>query len=323
MTVDSQSLGSYDWAWKNGNQTISATQPFDWFTATQDTRSAWVIVDGDLTINAGMELRPTSRKLFTVVYVTGDLACNGSISMSQRGANHSGTGESGGATTAAAILIATGTFSTVVDPKVPAAGGAGGAAVSTSAAGNVGAAGTGGGTGGGGSGATAAAVVTSNVITSVYLTNPGSGYTTSPTFTIVDANTTPGTGATVIYNGEDSKSGGNANVRYITRRITLADGFDSGDLRVYLTAYKPAGSSVLVYYKMLSGSDLGSFDDKNYQLMTEIGNPNFISTNPNDYRELTFATGLNGEANNSVSYASGSTTYRSFRTFAIKIVLTG
>jgi hypothetical protein len=178
-------------------------------------------------------------------------------------------------------------------------------------------------TGGGGSGATAAAVVTSNVITSVYLTNPGSGYTTSPTFTIVDANTTPGTGATVIYNGEDSKSGGNANVRYITRRITLADGFDSGDLRVYLTAYKPAGSSVLVYYKMLSGSDLGSFDDKNYQLMTEIGNPNFISTNPNDYRELTFAPGLNGEANNSVSYASGSTTYRSFRTFAIKIVLTG
>ncbi len=160
-TVDSQALGSYDWTWKNGNQTISTTQPFDWFTATQDTRSAWVIVDGDLTINAGMELRPTSRKLFTVVYVTGDLTCNGTISMTGRGANHSGTGVSGGATTAAAILIATGTFSTVVDPKVPAVGGAGGAAVSTSAAGNVGAAGTGGGTGGGGSGGHAVTAGTS------------------------------------------------------------------------------------------------------------------------------------------------------------------
>ena len=161
MTVDSQSLGSYDWAWKNGNQTISATQPFDWFTATQDTRSAWVIVDGDLTINAGMELRPTSRKLFTVVYVTGDLACNGSISMSQRGANHSGTGESAGATTAAAILIATGTYSTVVDPKVPAAGAAGGAGISTTGNGNNGSAGSAGGTGGGGGGGNAAAGATS------------------------------------------------------------------------------------------------------------------------------------------------------------------
>ena len=177
-------------------------------------------------------------------------------------------------------------------------------------------------TGGGGSGATARANVTgSGTIDAIVLTNDGgSGYTTSPTITITDGT---GSGASVTYNGEDKKSGGNSNVRYITRRVTLSDGFDSGDLRVYVTAYKPAGSSIYVYYKLLSQSDPDDFDDKNYQLMTEIGNPNFISINSSDYRELTFAPGIDGTANNQVSYVSGSTSFRSFRTFAIKIVLAG
>jgi hypothetical protein len=178
-------------------------------------------------------------------------------------------------------------------------------------------------TGGGGSGATAAAVVTGNVVTSVYLTAAGSGYETSPTITLVDANTTPGTGATITYNGEDKKSGGNSNVRYITRKVNLADGFDSGDLRVYLTAYKPSNSNIRVYFKALSISDPDVFEDKNYQLMTQLDNANFVSTSYNDYRELKFAPGVNGTANNSVSYTSGSTSFSNFRTFAIKIVLTG
>jgi len=178
-------------------------------------------------------------------------------------------------------------------------------------------------TGGGGSGATAAAVVTGNVITSIYLTNAGSGYETSPTITLTDANTTPGTGCTITYNGEDKKSGGNSNVRYITRRVTLADGFDSGDLRVYLTAYKPSGSNIRIYYKLLSTSDIDAFENKSYQLMTEIGNTNFVSNNFNDYRELSFAPGSGGVANNSVSYTSGSTSYSKFKTFSIKIVMTG
>lgn len=179
-------------------------------------------------------------------------------------------------------------------------------------------------TGGGGSGATARANVTgTGTIDAIVLTNTGgSDYTTSPTITLTPGSG-GGTGAVVTYNGEDKKSGGNSNVRYITRRVTLADGFDSGDLRVYLTAYKPAGSSIYVYYKLLSQSDPDDFDDKNYQLMTEIGNPNFISINSGDYRELTFAPGIDGSANNQVSYTAGSTSYRSFRTFTIKIVMAG
>jgi hypothetical protein len=177
-------------------------------------------------------------------------------------------------------------------------------------------------TGGNGSGATAIANVVSNTINAITLTNAGSGYTTSPTITLTPGSG-GGSGAVVTYNGEDKKSGGNSQVRYITRRVTLADGFDSGDLRVYLTAYKPSGSNIFVYYKLLSTSDIDDFDDKEYQLMAQLDNNNFVSLNSTDYRELTFAPGINSTANNQVSYISGTTSYRNFRTFAIKIVLSG
>ena len=94
-------------------------------------------------------------------------------------------------------------------------------------------------------------------------------------------------------------------------------------MRVYITAYKPSNSNIRVYFKALSISDPDVFEDKNYQLMTQLDNANFVSTNYNDYRELKFAPGINGTANNSVSYTSGSTSFSNFRTFAIKIVLTG
>lgn len=175
--------------------------------------------------------------------------------------------------------------------------------------------------GGGGSGATAVANVVANTIDAIYITAGGSGYTSSPTITITPGSG-GGSGATAIYNGETEKNGGNAIARYLTRRVTLADGFDSGDLRVYLTAHKPAGTNIHIYYKLLSGSDPDLFEDKKWQLMTQIGNQNYFSINETDYRELTFAPGVNGIADNSVSYTSGSTAYTQFKTFAIKVVMT-
>jgi hypothetical protein len=149
-TVNSVNVGLFDYVYKTGNQTPTSDMS-EWFTGANDARSAWVLVDGDLTVNSGVMFRPPTRKLFTVVYVTGDLAVNGTMTMTTRGANHNGTGESGGAVTAADLRIATGTFSAVVDPQVPAAGGAGGAGGSN-AAGSNGSAGSAGGTGGGGGG---------------------------------------------------------------------------------------------------------------------------------------------------------------------------
>jgi hypothetical protein len=174
-------------------------------------------------------------------------------------------------------------------------------------------------TGGNGAGATAEANVVAGSIVSVSIVDPGSGYTGTPTVTVTSGSG-GGSGAQIIATGETSKRGGPASARYISRRVTLNDGFDSGDLRVYLTAYKPSGSQIYVYAKLLSSSDPDIFDDKEWQLLTPLGNANFVSSNANDYRELLFAPGVNGIADNSISYTSDGVTYNTFRTFAIKIV---
>lgn len=151
LSINGQSLGSYDYRIVRGSTTVSAFTATDWFTSTQDTHSACIFVDGDLTINAGQTFIPSVRKLFTFIYVKGNLILNGSISMSARGANHSGTGTSGGFTAAQDIRIATGTYSGVTNPIIPASGGAGGAG-GAGYGGGAGGAGSSGGTGGGSGG---------------------------------------------------------------------------------------------------------------------------------------------------------------------------
>jgi hypothetical protein len=93
LTVNSVALGSYDYVIKEGNQTVSSFSSGDWFTGTENTRSALIAIDGNLTINAGQTFTPSVRKLFTSIYVRGNLEINGVLSMSNKGANHSATAE--------------------------------------------------------------------------------------------------------------------------------------------------------------------------------------------------------------------------------------
>jgi hypothetical protein len=180
------------------------------------------------------------------------------------------------------------------------------------------------GTVGQGSGGAARAVTDGNRIVRIELTNSGTGYITSPTLSITGGG---GSGATAVYNGEDKASGGNSNVRYVTKRVKLAPGFEAGDLRVYMDVYRPPGSGVLVYYKLLSESDNADFDDNNYNLMTEFSTTlNFVSTSKNDFFEAVFAPGTynSGVFNNRVRYTSANgSTYDDFALFAIKVVMFG
>jgi hypothetical protein len=157
LTVNGESMGSYDYKVAD-TTTISSFSVSTWFTSTEDTRSAWILVNGNLTINSGQTFIPSVRKLFTVIYVRGNLVVNGIIAMTGRGANHSGTGSSGGYTAPVDIRIGTGTFGAVTNPQIPATGGAGATrrVATTGTASddgfNSGTAGTNGGTGGGGGG---------------------------------------------------------------------------------------------------------------------------------------------------------------------------
>lgn len=179
-------------------------------------------------------------------------------------------------------------------------------------------------TGKNGTQAYAAANVANGEIQSVYITYPGSGYIETPTIYITDANTTPGTGANVIISGETSSSGGPGLAKYVTKRVTLDAGYDSGDLNVYMTAYRPVGTDMQVYYKILNRNDTQQFADLNWTLMTKIRNSDGLYAHSRgEMNEYVFAPGVNGSANGFVSYTNTSgLSFTSFSQFAIKVVLT-
>ena len=159
-------------------------------------------------------------------------------------------------------------------------------------------------------------------IFSVYVTNPGSGYLTTPTVTITGANNVP---AVISITGETSPKGGNGVAKYFTKKVVLSPGNDSGDLRVFYSAYRPPGTNVFVYYKILSAQDTQPFESGNWQLMTTLnGGLNQYSTSRDNVIEYECAPGIftSGLANNNISYQStNGQTYTSFIQFAIKVVL--
>jgi hypothetical protein len=158
-------------------------------------------------------------------------------------------------------------------------------------------------------------------VVSVYAQYQGSGYLTNPTITISGANTSPATAA--VY-GETGSHGGNSWAKYYTKKVVLTPGNDSGDLRVYLTAYQPLGTNIYVYYKILSSLDAQNFDSGTWQLMTQTGNQNVFSNSPSDYIAYEYAPGIfgSGQANNDISYTNATgQKFNNFIQFAIKVVM--
>lgn len=159
---------------------------------------------------------------------------------------------------------------------------------------------------------------TSNTILGINIINPGSGYLTTPTITIAE----PGvaTNATAVINGETDASGGNILAKYQTKIVTLEDGFDAGDLVVRMTAIKPAGTDIAVYFKVLSALDNDPFVSKKWQKMTKSRDnisPDQTKRVPLEYRfSLTSGT---------IEYFDGVRSMplgKTFKQFAVKIRLT-
>ena len=115
----------------------------------------------------------------------------------------------------------------------------------------------------------------------------------------------------------DKASGGNAIAKYISRRVTLTDGFDASDLTVFLTMNKPAGTNVYVYYKILSAYDASSFDDRPWKLMLQTSQTNTVALTDDEMTEYQF-----DPSTTTIEYVDGSVTYKTFKIFAIKIVMT-
>jgi hypothetical protein len=172
-------------------------------------------------------------------------------------------------------------------------------------------------TGGGGVGANAYARITDDgEIEAIVVTAPGSGYFGTPTITI----TGDGSGAVASFNSEESGSGGNMKARYITRKVTLADGFDAGDLKVYLDAYKPTGTDLSVYYKVLNSTDNTEFEQRPYIQMTQVGK-DVRSRDESEFIEYEFVPNVS-EGKIKYNPNDDQNQFKTFKYFAIKIVLT-
>lgn len=178
---------------------------------------------------------------------------------------------------------------------------------------------------GSGASITGVANTTSGKIESVVVNNGGSGYVDTVTVT-PDAPLVPSgnTTAVIIAEQETNSRGGPGISRYITRRVTLQDGFDANMIRVYFTAYKPVEAEIEVYYKVLSADDVSTnFDDRPYVRMKRVQQGNELLADTRNSQTLDdFIEYLYIPFTSDTSYiGSNSTNYETFKTFAIKIIM--
>lgn len=162
-----------------------------------------------------------------------------------------------------------------------------------------------------------------NSVVAINIINPGAGYVTSPTITISEPSAPAN--ATAQICGEDQSAGGNGWVRYVTRQITLANGFDAGDIQIFMTAVRPQGTDISVYYKILGSQDNDAFQNKTWVLMQKAAD--LFSPDQATPVDLNFNTGVNvlGIPVGSAQYVQSGVQYPiggTFKSFAIKIVLT-
>ena len=79
---------------------------------------------------------------------------------------------------------------------------------------------------------------------------------------------------------------GNAHAKYISKKITFSTGRYVEDIRVFLTAYKPVGTDIIVYakiYNTLDGTE--SFDDREWSLL-ELKDGIGLSSSPVDQSDM-------------------------------------
>lgn len=145
---------------------------------------------------------------------------------------------------------------------------------------------------------------------------------------VIDLNRTHGvfvhniTSANTV--GETAASGGYAQNKYISKTITLADGQDAEDLKIYISGYQPPTTEIKVYAKIANAEDADSFDSHAW-FELEVPKQLYSSiSKKDDFIEMEFnipesmMIGLNG----AVLYTnSASVNFSGFKQFAVKIVL--
>ncbi len=116
----------------------------------------------------------------------------------------------------------------------------------------------------------------------------------------------------------ETYSNGAAYTRYVSHSVTLAEDQIAEDLIVYLTAYKPSGTDIEVYVKLLNEEDREQFSSKNWTKMTLDLPPRSqrvsIDSNFNDLVDLKYVI---------PPFHSGTVFSKTFTTSSNSTILTG
>ena len=175
---------------------------------------------------------------------------------------------------------------------------------------------------------TVVSFISGNNITVVPTVN--TKFSVNETVTIYDANVVAKGSNTsnitsIVY--DNKKPGGLLINKYISVPITLAEGQDAEDLIVMLTSYRPPGTDVKVYVKILNGEDGQAFDYLPWIEMETSENAPYSSiSNINDFIEYTyrFPVAQRTGPNDEVQYTnSDGITFTGFKYYAVKIGLVG
>jgi hypothetical protein len=160
-----------------------------------------------------------------------------------------------------------------------------------------------------------------NTVNYIVINSAGSGYVETPNIAIANGNAATGmVQAQLSIQGETSKRGGNIKTKYLTRQIALEDGFEAGDLRVFMDVISPNGTDVQAYYKVLGSEDPDRFADKSWVRMLKTVDRK--SKDSNQIIELEFRPDL---MENKLKYTENGAQYPiggKFKYFAVKVCLT-
>jgi len=121
---------------------------------------------------------------------------------------------------------------------------------------------------------------------------------------------------------------GKASAKYISRIVSLADGMDAEDVKLYIDAYKPKNTEIHVYGKFQNSEDFSNFDNLPWIKLSQVTPENIYSDpkDQTDYREYEFEIPAEYKNSDGIFTYTGtgdqSGTFIRYKKYSIKIVMT-
>lgn len=135
-----------------------------------------------------------------------------------------------------------------------------------------------------------------------------------------------------ILESEKTPNGGLSKSKYVSKKVVLADGQEAEDIKLYVAAYKPAGTDIYVFVKFWNSTDSDQFDNKQWTQLSTTNSLISSKANDNDFIEYLYELPTTEPDDNSAylnQLNSGILRYTNrsgqifdtYKSFSVKIVL--